>query len=165
MSAGSVTCMIIWPLRAFNGTPLTSILTVSSAIPLSRDGRPAVQMSGTFHDGATLVLDHVLKFGPKMLQETLHRPRRGIAQCADRVSFDAIGHIEQQPQVLASALAGDNAFQHPVQPARPFTAGRALAAGLRHVEPRQTLERPHHASGLVHDDDGAGTKGGAGFLQ
>ncbi len=30
MSAGSVTCMIIWPLRAFSGTPLTSMLTQSS---------------------------------------------------------------------------------------------------------------------------------------
>src|SRR5271170_891687 len=104
--------MIIWPLRAFNATPLTSILTVSSAIPLSRNGRPAVQVGGTLHDGATLVLDHVLKFGPEMLQETLHRPRCGIAQRTNRVPFNAIRHIEQQSQVLGSALAGDDAFQH-----------------------------------------------------
>src|SRR5580704_208537 len=97
MSAGSVTCMIIWPLRAFSATPLTSMLTVSSAIPLSRDGRPAVQVSGALHDGAPLVLDHVLKFGPEMLQEALHRPRRGIAQRTNRMAFDAIRHIEQQP--------------------------------------------------------------------
>src|SRR5580692_4325108 len=133
MSAGSVTCMIIWPLRAFSATPLTSILTVSSAIPLSRDGRPAVQVGGALHDGATFVLDHVLKFGPKMLQETLHRPRRGIAQRAYRVPFDAIRHIEQQAQILASTLAGDDAFQHPIQPAGAFTAGCALPTGFRHV--------------------------------
>src|SRR5450631_3303848 len=165
MSAGSVTCMIICPLRAFSGTPLTSILTVSSAMGLSRDGRPAVQLRGALHERATPVLDHVLKLGPKMLQEALHRPRRGIAERANGVPFDAIRHVEQQAQVLASALAGDNAFQHPIQPACPFTARRALSAGLRHIEARQTLERAHHAGGLVHDDDSAGTEGGAGLLQ
>ena len=32
------------------------------------------------------------------------------------------------------------------------------------VEARQPLERPHHAGGLVHDDDGAGADRGAGLL-
>src|SRR5579863_5918520 len=157
--------MIIWPLRAFSATPLTSILTVSSAMLLSRDGRPAVQVGGALHDGATFVLDHVLELGTEMLQETLHRPRRGIAERANRMPFDSIRHVEQQTQILASALAGDDASQHPIQPARPFAARRALPAGLRHVEARQTLERPHHAGGLVHDDDCAGAEGGAGLLQ
>src|SRR5580698_512689 len=165
MSAGSVTCMIIWPLRAFSATPLTSMLTVSSAIRLSRDGRPAVQVGGALHDGAALVLDHVLKFGPKMLQETLYRPRRGIAERAYRVPFDAIGHIEQQAQILASALAGDDAFQHAIQPAGALAAGCALPAGLRHIKPREPLERSHHAGGLIHDDYRAGTERGAGLLQ
>src|SRR5258708_18975706 len=97
MSAGSVTCMIIWPLRALSGTPLTSILTVSSAMFLSRDGRTAIQVRGAFCDRATLVHDHVLKFGPKMFQETLHRPRGGIAQRANGMPFDAIGDIHQEP--------------------------------------------------------------------
>src|ERR1700748_632331 len=97
MSAGSVTCMIIWPLRAFNGTPLTSMFTVSSAIPLSRGRRTSVQLLRTFYDGAALVLDHVLKFRSEVFQEALHRPRRGIAQGANRMSFDAIRHIEEQP--------------------------------------------------------------------
>src|SRR5258708_5923560 len=96
MSAGSVTCMIIWPLRALSGTPFTSMLTVSSAMSLRRDGRPAVQLRGALHERATPVLDHVLKFRPKMLQETLHRPRGGIAQCTNGVPFDAIGDIQQQ---------------------------------------------------------------------
>ena len=65
-------------------------------------GRPVRR---AFDDRAALVLDHVLKFVPEMLQETLHRPRRRIAQRADRVPLDAIGHIEQQAQILAAALA------------------------------------------------------------
>jgi hypothetical protein len=64
---------------------------------LSRDGRPAVQVRGALHDGAPLVLDHVLKFGSEVLQKALYRPCGGIAQRTNRVSFDAIGDIEQQP--------------------------------------------------------------------
>src|SRR6202041_1675394 len=141
MSAGSVSCMIIWPLRAFKGTPLTSILTVSSAITLSRDGRAAVQVRGAFRDGSSLVLDHVLEFGFEMLQEALHRPGGCIAQGANGVSFDAIGHVEQKAQILAAPLAGDDPLEHAVQPARAFPAGRALTTGLRHVEARQPLQR------------------------
>src|SRR5476649_338960 len=164
MSAGSVTCMIIWPLRALSATPLTSILTVSSAMRLSRDGRPAVQVRGTLRDGAPLVLDHELKFGPEVLQEALHRPGSRITQRANRVPFNAIGDIQQQAQILTAPFAGDDSLQHAIEPSSPFPAGCALAAGLRHIKARQTLQRPHHAGGLVHHDDRAGAEGGAGFL-
>ncbi len=58
----------------------------------------------TVDDRAALVLDHVLKLVPEMLQEALHRPRGRIAQRADGVALDAIGHIEQQAEILAAAL-------------------------------------------------------------
>ena len=84
--------MIIWPLRAFSGTPLTSILTRSSLIvaPLCRRRRQP------FDDRTALMLDHVLKLMPEVLQETLHRPRGRIAQRANGVALDAVGDIEQQ---------------------------------------------------------------------
>src|SRR5580700_595555 len=90
--------MIIWPLRAFSATPLTSILTVSSAIYLSRDGRLAVQVRGALHDGATFMLYHVLEFGPKVLQETLHGPRRGVAQRAHCVSSMRLATSSSNPK-------------------------------------------------------------------
>src|SRR5208283_4352668 len=118
----------------------------------------------TLDDRTAAVFDHVLKLVPVVLEEALHRPRGRIAQRADRVALDAIGDIHQQPQILAAPLAGEDALQHPIQPARAFAARRALAAGLRRVEARQPLERTHHARRLVHDNHGAGADGGAGFL-
>ena len=56
-------------------------------------------------------------------------------------------------------------FSSAVHPAGALAARRALAAGLGHVEARDALEHPHHAGGLVHDDDGAGAERGAGGLQ
>src|ERR1700716_580104 len=150
--------MIIWPLRALSGTPLTSILTVSSLMGLCRRRVGCRGCRVTVDDGAALVLDHVLKLMPEVLQETLHRPRGGIAQRADGVALDAIGDVQQQPEILASPLAGDDSLQHAVEPSRAFAAGCALTAGLRHVKARQALQRAHHARRLVHDDDGAGAE-------
>ncbi len=47
------------------------------------------------------MVDHVLELVPEVLQEALHRPRRGIPEAADRMALDAVGHVEQQPEVLA----------------------------------------------------------------
>src|SRR5438552_16696047 len=108
MSAGSVACMIIWPLRALSGTPLTSMLTVSSAMTLSRHRRlrgiGRARRGRPVHQRAALVLDHVFEFVAEVLQEALHRPSGGIAQRANGMALDSIRHIEQQSQVLAPAL-------------------------------------------------------------
>src|SRR5579862_5009513 len=143
--------MIMAPLRALSGCPLTSILTRSSLmVPSCRRGRLA------FDDRASFVLDHVLKLVLVVLQEALHGPRRRIPQRADRMTLDPICDIEQQPQILAPSLAGDDALEHAIEPAGPFAARGALTAGFRVVKARQPLEHPHHAGRLVHDDDGAG---------
>src|SRR5580692_7658649 len=111
--------MIISPLRAFTGTPFTSILTNSSAI--NCDSLRCGQALG-FDDAAAAVIDHVFKFVLEVLEEALHRPRRRIAQGADGMALDAIGDIQQQPQILAASLAGENPFQHAVHPARSLAA-------------------------------------------
>src|SRR5271166_1568201 len=160
MSAGSVTCMIIWPLRALSWTPSTSMLTRSSLIADSLCRRRLSR-----HDRATLVLDHVLKLGPKMLHETLHGPRRRVAERADRVALDSIGNVDEHRQVLASALPRENPVEHAIEPTRALAARRALAAGLGHIEARQALERAHHAGGFVHHDHRPGADRGAGLSQ
>src|SRR5580704_1332174 len=125
------------------GWPLTSILTVSSLIVraylLCRRRRRRGRRRA-FDDRAALVLDHVLELVLVVLQEALHRPCRGIAERADRVPLDPIRHIEQQPQVLASALPRDDSAEHAVEPARALAARRALAAGLGIIEARQALQ-------------------------
>src|SRR6185295_12917309 len=92
--------------------------------------------SEVLDDAPAAVVDHVLELVPEVLEEALHRPRRRIAERADGVTFDAIRHIEQQAQLLAPALAGDDALQQAVHPAGAFAARRALAARLRHIEAR-----------------------------
>src|SRR6202158_2189615 len=93
----------------------------------------------------------------EMLEETLHRPGRGVAEPADGVTFDAIGQVEQQIQLLAPCLPVENALERAVEPAGALAAGRALAAGLRHIEARQALVFAYHAGGLVHHDHRART--------
>src|SRR5690606_17890785 len=99
-----------------------------------------------------------------MPDEALHGPRRGVAECADRVTLDAPRDTVQQVEVLAPPLAGEDAPDYPVHPPGPLAARRALAAGLGVVEAADALQHPHHAGRLVHDHDRAGAEHGAGPL-
>src|SRR5215471_17770712 len=123
--------MIISPFRASTGTPSISMLTRSSAM---FSGRPRAERVG--HQAPSAVVDDVLELVAVMLEEALHRPGGGVAEGADGVSLDAIGDVEQQPELLAPRLARQHPLQQPVHPAGALAARRALAAGLRHVEAR-----------------------------
>ena len=46
-------------------------------------------------DDAVAVLDHVLELVPEMFHEALHRPRRRIAEGADRMAFDLVRDIDE----------------------------------------------------------------------
>src|SRR6185437_1567424 len=148
MPSRSVARMMTSPLRALIATPLTSMLTSSS--PMDTSGSLRLRAD----DAASAVLDHVFELVTKVLQEALHGPGGRIAEPADGMAFDAIGHVEQQAHILHARLAVEDAIEGTVQPARALAAGRALPAGLRHVEARQALESAHHAGGFIHDDDG-----------
>src|SRR2546429_618223 len=94
--------MSISPLRAFTGTPSISILTRSSAMLMSgrRSGRHPRPRS-VAHDAAATVIDHVFELVPVVPEEALHRPGRGVAECADGVPLDAVRDVQQQRQLLA----------------------------------------------------------------
>src|ERR1700760_4385141 len=159
MPAGSVACMIIWPFLAWTGTPLTSMVTISSAMTLGRHRRNALPRTRrTLDHGAPLVFDHVFELVPEVLDEALHGPRGGVTQRADRMALNAVRDVDQQGQILGAPLALDDPKQHAVHPSGALAARRTLTAGLGHVEACQALERPHHAGGLVHDDDRAGAQ-------
>src|SRR5690606_4992314 len=128
--------MIIAPLRPLTGTPSTSRLTSSSLMPSRHaPARP---------DHAVAVLDVVLELVPEMLHETLHGPRRRIAQRADGVALDVVGDADQQVHVLLAPLPRQDPPERAVQPAGALSAGRALAAGFHVVEAREALEHAHH---------------------
>src|SRR3954453_9953096 len=105
-------------------------------------------------DNAVAVFDHVLELVPEMFHETLHRPRRRVAKCTDRVTFDLVGDIHQHVEILFAAFACEDSLQHAIHPAGTFPAWRTLTAGLRVVEARNTLEHTDHARRYIHDDHG-----------
>ena len=101
-----------------------------------------------------VAVDARFHLGPEMADQTLHRPGRGIAQRADGVAFDLLGHVEQQIDLALLRLAALQALQHAPHPAAALAAGRALAAALVLVEVGDAPDGGDDVGRLVHDDDG-----------
>src|SRR2546428_6159705 len=90
------------------------------------------------HSGKTLLMLNVMdKLVAEMLDEALHRQRRGVAQRADGAPGDVVGHVVEEREVLDAPQPLLDAMDHAVEPARAFAARRALAAGLLEIEVRQ----------------------------
>src|SRR5213082_4057051 len=100
--------MSISPLRAFTGTPSISILTRSSAMLMSgrRSGRHPRPRS-VAHDAAATVIDHVFELVPVVPEEALHRPGRGVAECADGVPLDAVRDVQQSEEHTSELQSPD----------------------------------------------------------
>src|SRR4051812_2573249 len=79
-------------------------------------------------DKAALVLDVVHELVAEVLEEALHRQRRGVAQRADGAAGDVVGNVIEEREVFHAALAVLDAVHHAVEPAGALAAGRALAA-------------------------------------
>src|SRR4051812_21673225 len=75
-----------------------------------------------------------LEVGAELGEEPQHRPGRGVAERADGVAADAVGHVGQQVDVPGLAVAVRQAPADAGQPARALAAGSALAARLVCVE-------------------------------
>src|SRR5687768_14232812 len=106
MPASSVAWMSMEPFLALSATPLTSMLTVSSAMTLTREIRLRSNESCRLrscgiHDAAPAVVDHVLELVAEFFQEALHRPRRRVTQAADGMPLDAVGHLDDQIELGA----------------------------------------------------------------
>src|SRR5688572_22528638 len=94
------------------------------SISISR-GMGALQV---VRDQALLVLDVMDELVAEVLDEALHRQRRGVAQRADGAPGDVVGDVGQQLEVLHAALAVLDAVHHPVEPAGALAARGALPA-------------------------------------
>ena len=107
-------------------------------------------------------VDAALQLRPEMADQALDRPGRRVAERADRVAFDLLGHIlEQQSISDSSASPLHHALHHPLHPAGAFAARRALAAALMHVEMRQPRDRRDDVGRLVHHDHGRRAEAGS----
>src|SRR5256885_6319558 len=91
--------MSISPLRAFTGTPSISILTRSSAMLMSgRGSGRRLRPQSVAHDATATVIDHVFELVPVVPEEALHRPGRGVAECADGVPLDAVRDVQRSEE-------------------------------------------------------------------
>ena len=55
---------------------------------------------------AAIFADAALDFGAEVADQALDRPRRGIAERADRVALDLLGHVEQSVDLADVGVAG-----------------------------------------------------------
>ena len=86
---------------------------------------------------AGLGVDPLFDHMAEMADEALHRPGRGIAERADGVALDLLGHVEQHVDLALLGLTLGHPLQHPPHPAGALAARRALAAAFMLVEMRE----------------------------
>src|SRR5208337_5074652 len=118
------------------GTSISLPSTMSLVISLLRRDRDRLGMRVR-----RVLVDPLLDLRPEVPQQALHRPGRAVAEGADGVAFDLLGHI---PQGIDFALVGA-AFRHALEqaphPAHALAARRALAAALVLIEIGDTRHR------------------------
>ena len=98
------------------------------------------------------MLDPVLNLIAEMPDQTLNRPGRRIAQSADRMPLDLLGHIQQHVDFLRLRITCHQTVHHPHHPSRTFTARCALATAFVLIEFRQPPDRFDHIGVVVHHD-------------
>src|SRR3546814_16328761 len=65
-----------------------------------------------------------------MAQQALDRPGRGVAERADGMALDLIGHIEQRVDLVDPGIVAHQAGHHAPHPDGSLAAGRALTHAL-----------------------------------
>src|SRR3954454_18130302 len=107
-----------------------------------------------------ILVDAPLDLGAEVPQQALHRPGRAVAERADGVTLDLLGHFEQHVDLALLGAAFGHAGEHAPHPAHALAARRALAAALVLVEIRNARHRADDVGRLIHDDHGRGPKRG-----
>src|SRR5262245_66151674 len=72
----------------------------------------------------------LLELGAELRGEGACRHRRTVGEGADGVALDVVGEIQQEVRVARGASAVLETAEHVLEPSRPLTAWRALAARL-----------------------------------
>ena len=97
-------------------------------------------------DETVLVLDVIFEFVPEVLEHAAHRHGRCIAERADRAAHDVLRDRVQQIQIFLAPESMLDPMHHAIQPARAFTARRALTACLLVVVGLQKQQRTPNAA-------------------
>src|SRR5258706_2988352 len=80
------------------------------------------------------ILYVIFKLFPEMADRARHRPRRGISERTNRISFNFLRHIYQQVDVFQMPVAVFKTVQYFFHPSRPLPAGAALATRFVMIE-------------------------------
>src|SRR5215510_14487625 len=100
----------------------------------------------------------LLELGTELRDEGARRHRSAVREGADGVALDVVGEVQQEVNVARDGPAVLETVEYPLEPARPLTAGCALAARLVVEELDQVVQRPHHAYSVVHHHDAGGAE-------
>src|ERR1043166_783179 len=83
-----------------------------------------------------ILVDAPLDLGPEVAQQALHGPGGAVAERADGVALDLLGHLEQHVDLALVRAPFRHAGEHAPHPAHALAARRALTAALVLVEVR-----------------------------
>lgn len=100
-----------------------------------------------------------------MSDQTLDGPGEGLAESADGVALDLLGELLHHVDLTLAGGAFLEAVHDLLSPLGALATGSALAAGLVVVELAETGDGADDVGGLIHDDDGRGTKTGLRVLE
>src|SRR5260370_4759982 len=102
-----------------------------------------------------------------MFQHGLNRRGHDLAEAADRGKAHGLREFVEEREIGAILRFGYAALrpahEHIGHFLRTYGAGNTLAAGLIAIKAAGIEGHVQHASGVIADDDGAGTEHGAGF--
>ena len=119
------------------------------------EGRGAVER-------AAALVDVRLELVPELVEVAHHGDRVGVAERAQALAVDALGHGDEQVHVGLRAAAVLDLLEDLGRPLRPDTARRALPARLVLVELRHPHGELHHAAAVVDHDHGRRADGRPG---
>src|SRR5712692_9494701 len=157
-----------WPSRVMSTRPggVVAVL-ILWADPYALGFTGACRRCETNTAGAIAVQNVSVNFGAKMFQHGLNRRGHDLAETADGGKAHGLREFVEEREISAILRYGYAALrpahEHIGHFLRTDAAGNTFAAGFIAVEAHGIEGHVQHASGVVADDDGAGTEHGASF--
>src|SRR3954467_2980231 len=118
--------------KVYSGGTSTSVPSTMSLVMMPPSLRRHAH--GLRMRGRRILVDAPLDLGAAVPHQALHRPGRAVAERADGVPLDLLGHVHQHVDLAPVRAAFGHAHQHAPHPAHALAARRALAAALVLVE-------------------------------
>src|SRR5260370_22676664 len=116
---------------------------------LRRETRPTARARAP-RPSRRLLLNLRLEVRAELREEPEHRPRRGVAERADRVAGDAVRDRREQLEIVRLAVAVGDAPRDLLEPAGALAARRALPARLVREELHDPPRRLRDIGLIVH---------------